>query len=102
MKHDPRRLLWRPPKPRAAALPRLGPSLGEVLLLLVVVERLGAVGDSHEELGLLDVLAVLVVDHGGVDGKAARIDLDPADVAAVDPVELAVGRWWRRPVPSRR
>lgn len=59
----------------------------DILLRLCIVERLGAVGDSDVELGGRDVLSVVVVDHVGVDGESARIDVDTPEIETVDMVD---------------
>ncbi len=65
------------------------PALGDVFLLLDYVEGNGAVQLSHVELGeLLLGAAGLLLDDGGVGGEPGRINLHPADVVAVDVMDL--------------
>ncbi len=63
--------------------------MGEVLLLFDDVEGDGAVQSSHVELGeLLLGAAGLLLDDGGVDGEPGGVHLHPANVVAVDVVNL--------------
>ena len=63
--------------------------MGDVLLLLDHVEGLGAVQSAHVELGDLRFGAAgLLFDHRSVDGEPGGVNLHPADVVAVDVVQL--------------